>query len=172
MTSTEPTPGAPGRPARRRRTPVAEHPYADMWHRDKNTGLDPALVGDGTARPAWWVGDCGHDFVQRIDNRLTSRTRTCPACSAAARKRGATGGGHRHPDMWHAEKNTKPLAAYTVQSAHIAWWTGDCGHDFQQGINIRNRSRTRLCPPCSGGLTPRVDVRAHRPVAPDQEPRP
>ncbi len=133
----------------RGRGALSTHPYADMWHPDKNDGLDPATTGVRSVREVWWTGDCGHDFLQRIANRTKSQQRTCPSCSSRSRVLKALVE-HPYADMWHPDKNPGlDLAQLGVSSDREVWWCGDCGHDFQQAVEVRTRSRLRTCPACS-----------------------
>jgi hypothetical protein len=56
------------------------HPnLAAEWHPTKNGKLTPDQVSKGLTRKVWWLGECGHEWFQPINNRNNGQG--CPKCS-------------------------------------------------------------------------------------------
>lgn len=126
---------------------------AREWHSTKNGGLTPSVVACGSDIVAWWLGDCGHEWDAKIEERARKHS-GCPYCS-----------GHRllvgFNDMW----TTNPELAKMLLNH-------EDGYRYMQGSNvsvdwkclvcdniIRNKSinntfnRGFSCPRCSDGVS-------------------
>ena len=53
---------------------------AKQWHSTKNKELTPYDVVPGSQKKVWWLGKCGHEWLQSIRNR-TKKGQGCPKCS-------------------------------------------------------------------------------------------
>ncbi len=53
---------------------------AKQWHPTKNKELTPYDVVPGSGKKVWWLGKCGHEWLQSIRNR-TKKGQGCPKCS-------------------------------------------------------------------------------------------
>ncbi len=51
---------------------------AKQWHPTKNGELTPSQFTPGSGRKIWWLGPCGHEWIDSLNHR--SRGRDCPKC--------------------------------------------------------------------------------------------
>lgn len=68
-----------------------EYCYPDIakeWHPTKNEGLTPDKVSKATNKKVWWLGECGHEWQMRVQDRTCTRMKNekilkpqgCPIC--------------------------------------------------------------------------------------------
>lgn len=63
------------------------HPHlAQEWHPSLNGTLTPQMVSRGSGKKVWWLGECGHEWPAKIQNRSIRGDR-CPHCSKNSRKK-------------------------------------------------------------------------------------
>jgi hypothetical protein len=116
------------------------HPaVAAEWHPTLNGDLTPDKVSAGSHKKVWWLGECGHEFIQEI----RERKRNCLICLSLE---------YTHPVLaaeWHPTLNgkLKPVD-FKPGSAQKVWWLGKCGHEWESKIYARSNGSN--CPFCSG----------------------
>lgn len=130
------------------------------WHPTLNGDLKPTDVSYGSAIKVWWLGACGHEWIQNPNHR--SRGRGCPICADVQRaitrrknivvKRGSLA--ENNPKLaseWHPTKNGS-LTPYDVSSGSgdKAWWICEKGHEWEAQIASRNIGCG--CPTCAGDI--------------------
>ncbi|MFD9664334.1 zinc-ribbon domain-containing protein [Rhodococcus sp. NPDC059968] len=121
------------------------------WHPVKNGSVTSDQVGAGSNTKVWWRGPCDHEW----DAPVSSRTRIgagCPICSGKRVLTGFNDLASQFPEVaaeWHPTKNGD-LAPESVfsGSTKTAWWSGRCGHEWDQSIRKRTK-RQYGCPVCS-----------------------
>jgi hypothetical protein len=130
---------------------AAKYPHLiKEWHPTKNGDLTPDDVSPITARTAWWVGKCGHEWETQVRHRAILETK-CPYCT-----------GHKvsisnclmtiNPKLaldWHPTKNNEKTAYdFTSSSSEKVWWLcGNCNYDWLAAIGSRNGGNN--CPLCN-----------------------
>lgn len=133
------------------------HPHlAKQWHPQKNDLLSPFDVTYGSERKVWWLGDCGHEWVSNVTNRVYGNG--CPICKNTTiskkisqihlSKSGSLMDTYpKLVEEWHPEKNGDLLPEQlTAGSTKLVWWLGKCGHEWRASPS--NRSRGTNCPYC------------------------
>ncbi|MBR0340872.1 MAG: zinc-ribbon domain-containing protein [Oscillospiraceae bacterium] len=130
---------------------------AQEWHPTKNGDLTPNQVISGGNKKVWWLGKCGHEWQQTIQNRKNGQG--CPYCknmivAAKATEKHIDNKGSlldNNPQLakeWHPFKNGSLTPdVVTNGSKKKVWWLGKCGHEWQASIS--NRSKGNSCPYCS-----------------------
>ena len=119
------------------------HPdLAEQWHPTKNGDLEPTQVTYGTSRKVWWLGECGHEWDASVKNR-TINGQGCPVCAGVRVEQGyndvASVAPHLIPE-WHPIKNGGlSIEDFTKGTDTVAWWLGECGHEWKARINDRVR---------------------------------
>lgn len=130
---------------------------AEEWHSTKNGDLMPCQVISLSGVKVWWLGKCGHEWQQTIQNRKNGQG--CPICKVKTItdkrlqkfmfERGTLS--DNYPKLaveWHPTKNGDLLPTQTTAgSAKLIWWLGKCGHEWRASIN--NRVKGNNCPYCS-----------------------
>ena len=124
---------------------------AREWHPDLNGDLKPEQVSPGSNKKVWWLGSCGHEFRQVINNRA-GQGQSCPYCSNQKVQAGFNDLATTNPELareWHPARNSG-ISAQEVRigSAKKVWWLGSCGHEWQ--ANPGSRKKGQNCPYCSG----------------------
>lgn len=126
---------------------------AKEWHYDKNEGLLPSQLTASSTRVVWWHGSCGHEWRASPSNR--SRGTNCPYCGNQKLLEGFNDLETLYPDIaqeWHPSMNEGLLPTNVLGSSNKkAWWQGNCGHVWQQGISNRTK-RQQGCPICAKRL--------------------
>jgi len=126
------------------------------WHPTKNGELMPSDVGIGTHRKVWWLGKCGHEWLQMVYSRTNGSG--CPICSkqkqidayikTKVKEKGSLV--DVNPELvkeWHPTKNAELTPdMITAGSNRKVWWLGKCGHEWQASIASRNQGHG--CPVC------------------------
>lgn len=123
---------------------------AIQWHPTKND-LKPSEVTQGSGKKVWWVCELGHEWPAIISER-TSRGFGCGVCSGQYVQQGVNDLATVNPvlaEHWSLTRNDKKPTEVTASSKYRAWWTGDCGHEWQSDVGSRNR-RKDGCPFCTG----------------------
>ena len=124
---------------------------AKEWHPSKNYPLTPNTVGKSSAKNIWWLGKCGHEWENTIQNRLL-RGDGCPICSGHILLVGYNDLATTNPDIakeWHPTKNgdlTPQMVSCATPKA--VWWYlpyDDCAtgkhFDFEWQASIANRGK-------------------------------
>lgn len=126
---------------------------ASQWHPVKNSPLTPSMVTPGSRITPWWLGKCGHAWEASLRNRIGLH-QGCPYCSGNRVLAGFNDLVTTHPDLaiqWHPEKNNILPTEVSHGSNRKVWWLGNCGHEWEAGINQR-AGAYRGCPYCSGAM--------------------
>lgn len=121
------------------------------WHPIKNGKLTPYDISCGSNKKVWWLGQCGHEWEARINNRVY-KNQGCPYCAGRKVLVGFNDLWTTHPDLaleWHPTKNgnLRPEQV-TAACGKKIWWLGGCGHEWD--TYIYNRKKGHGCPYCSG----------------------
>jgi hypothetical protein len=130
---------------------LARPDIAAEWHPTKNGALTPWQVGPGTHQKVWWRGNCGHDWVTEVRQRVQYNS-SCPFCSGKKAIAGETDLETLRPEvsrLWHPTKNgeLKP-SMVTSSSGKLVWWLGGCGHTWS--ARISQQTRGGGCGVCRG----------------------
>lgn len=132
---------------------VTIHPTTAIeWHPTKNGTLTPQDVSPRSKTIVWWLGKCGHEWQQRINNRVISKV-PCLVCSGDRILVGYNDLSTTHPEIaaeWHPNKNDY-LSPFDVTSGanKKVWWLGGyCGHEWE--MLISSRKEGQKCPICAG----------------------
>jgi len=140
-----------------KRKPFAEnHPHLlKEWHFEKNSGIDPYLIGSSSRTKVWWTGVCGHSWQSELVSRVGGKG--CPTCSGKSVTRGSNDLATLEPELskeWHKSLNGDISPSHVTQkSGANVWWTCQLGHDFKAKVGERVRARkarpgSSNCPVC------------------------
>lgn len=111
---------------------------AEMWHPEKNLPLRPDEVLCGSGKRVWWLGKCGHEFDQSINNMIKGAG--CPYCSHQKLLLGYNDFASTNPELlseWDYEKNDVGPAEIMSNSHYKAWWKCPFGHSYQTWMSSR-----------------------------------
>lgn len=127
------------------------HPeLAAQWHPTKNGELTPQQVSRGYRQKVWWLGECGHEWQARPNNRTnTEHPSGCSVCAARTIVPGVNDLATLYPEIaaqWHPTKNTKKPTEVAGKAKDYAWWLCDKGHEWPARIYSRTK---RGCEKCS-----------------------
>lgn len=120
-----------------------------QWHPVLNGGLLASEASSGSAKKAWWLGDCGHAWEAAPKTRLKGNG--CPFCSNRAVLAGFNDLATTQPEIatqWHPTKNGDLTPQdVTEGSKVVVWWVDEHGHEWDVQVKLR---RQFGCPICSG----------------------
>lgn len=119
------------------------------WHPSKNGMLKPNDVLCGSGKKVWWLGKCGHEYEQKIVNRVKGAS--CPYCSHQKLLVGYNDLASTNPeilDEWDYEKNTVLPTQIGVGTHQKIWWKCPFGHSYQSYPSNRCGSSHSGCPIC------------------------
>lgn len=124
------------------------------WHYEKNNKLElfPESLIFKSSIKVWWKCKINHEWNAAINNRTRPRATSCPYCSGNLPIIGKTDLGTVHPELskeWHPTKNELTPQDFLSGSEKIAWWIGECGHEWDTAIAQRAINGFG-CPYCSG----------------------
>lgn len=131
---------------------------AKLWHPDKNEPLLPSSVPAFRKTKYWWQCSLGHDFEARpADLCRKPDASPCPFCIGRRVLIGFNDLSSQRALVakeWHPNKNI-PLTSDSVSfsSSKKVWWLGECGHEWQDVISERTRTRRdkpKGCRICNG----------------------
>lgn len=131
---------------------ATSHPeIAKEWHPTKNMNLKPSEVTYGSEIKVWWLGKCGHEWQQAINQRISNKS-SCPYCSNSRVLVGFNDLATTHPELakeWHPTKNgnLKPTDI-TYGYGKKVWWKCSNGHEWETKCNVRACGGTG-CPFCT-----------------------
>ncbi len=128
---------------------------ASQWHPNKNNGLQPSEVSQGSSRIVWWncPVEADHEWKASIVNRTTPGVETgCAVCAGrvvVASNCLAT----LFPNVaseWHPTRNGPVTPSkVTPYVTRKAWWVCTAGHEWHAAISSRTTGKTG-CPMCAG----------------------
>ena len=123
------------------------------WDYEQNNkeGLDPAILSYGSNKPAHWICQKGHTFIQSIEKR-TKRGYGCPYCSGKRILPGYNDLQTLNPALaseWNYGKNEglQPNSISLHSNKSVWWKCSVCGHEWPAKIN--DRTNGRGCPICA-----------------------
>ncbi len=121
-----------------------------MWDAEKNYPLTPEEVTAGCNKEVWWKGRCGHEWKDKINNRVHCGT-SCPICSGHRVLENYNDLSTTYPEIareWDYQKNY-PLLPSQVTKGYIkkVWWICPNGHSYSASVNSRT-NRGSGCPIC------------------------
>lgn len=164
-------PIVPRRPAAGQRT-VQDHPYlAAQWDSERNGGIKPEHVAEGSTYRAFWVcGGCGEGWRAAVQSRTGQSAHGCPFCHGGRIVHSSESLEAKFPGVakeWDCEansglkagdgsalvpRNCPPHSRKKVGWKHVG--VGGVEHRWEQAVY----SRTNLgqgCPECNPGGGPR-----------------
>ena len=125
---------------------------ADEWNYDKNEGLTPSEITNGSRKKVWWKCKQGHEWYQEIHNRLLENDRGCPFCSGRLAIPGVNDLLTLFPSLsseWNYPKNSGlDPHSLNASSNKKVWWICQKGHEWEATIDSRTY-KGRNCPYCS-----------------------
>ena len=120
-----------------------------QWHPVLNEGWLASEASSGSAKKAWWLGDCGHAWEAAPKTRLKGNG--CPFCSNRAVLAGFNDLATTQPEItaqWHPTKNGDLTPQdVTEGSKVVVWWVDEHDHEWDVQVKLR---RQFGCPICSG----------------------
>lgn len=129
-----------------------EPAVAAQWHPNKNDDLLPSQITSRSGKKVWWLGECGHEWEQKISNR-TALKQGCPYCVGQKVFSGQNDFAFHYPELakeWHPTKNgILTPQQVSRKSSQRAWWLGECGHEWKSLICEKPRNG---CPVCASQL--------------------
>jgi len=133
---------------------ASKYPHiAEEWHPIKNRTLKPEMYSFSSHAKVWWLGKCGHEWMQVIKNRTLSNA-GCPICSGRKVLTGFNDLATKNPEvvsLWHPTKNgdLTPQQVAPMSNKKV-WWQCEKGHEWMSAISgVSGGSR---CPICSGRI--------------------
>lgn len=127
----------------------------DEWDYEKNKGLSPSEVSEGSNLMINWICKKGHQF-QKEPYYRTKQGLGCPYCRGL-KVNSSNSLFTLRPDLveeWFHEKNMEVSPKEVpVSSNSIVWWKCKYGHSWKSSIFNRTKSKGTTCPMCSGRTT-------------------
>ena len=122
---------------------------AKQWHPTRNRTLTPNMVYEKSGKKVWWLGDCGHEWIEKIANR-TSRNFGCPYCNGRSTLTGFNDLATVNPKLateWHPTRNgtLKPTNVRGKSNKKV-WWICPLNHEWE--AKIEDRMNGSGCPYC------------------------
>ena len=122
---------------------------AKEWNAERNEGLTPSQVMQGTKKQVWWKCAEGHEWQAAIVDR--NQGNGCPYCANKKVKTGYNDLKTTDPDLaleWHPACNGNLLPTMVTRGSHNkVWWQCAKGHEWQ--AVIKSRASGIGCPYCS-----------------------
>lgn len=123
---------------------------AEEWDYEKNSGLLPEQVTQGSGKRVWWKCRAGHSWRVSVYDRTLGNG--CPYCSGLFPIRGETDLQTLNPELaeqWDYEKNGELFPCeVALHSNKKVWWRCGLGHGWK--ATAANRSQGQGCPYCKG----------------------
>lgn len=122
---------------------------AAQWNYEKNEGLLPSDVPNGTHRKVWWICPHGHEWRAEILSRIAGND--CPYCAGQRAITGVNDLSTVSPLLAVQFDVGKNLAVSVKDVCYASnkkfWWLCELGHSWQASPNTRQKSG---CPFCAG----------------------
>lgn len=118
------------------------------WEKNKEHGLDPEKITEGSNRIVYWYCPKGHNWSATVSSRIYTHN-GCPICSHRKVLKGFNDLETTHPELikeWHSAKNNKKPSEVMPGSQMKFWWRCNKGHEWIASVN--NRVRGTRCPYC------------------------
>jgi hypothetical protein len=123
---------------------------ADEWHPTLNHDLTPYKVSAGSGKKVWWLGKCGHEWEQTLNDRKNGSG--CPICQGREVLAGYNDLATTHPELaaeWHPTLNGSLTPENFSKGTHTKiWWLDSLGHEWEAVVHSRTKGNG--CPFCSG----------------------
>lgn len=120
------------------------------WHSFRNSGLSPEDVTYGSNRTIWWLCEQGHEWRQRINDRIQNG-HGCPYCAGKKVWLGFNDLASQRPEIakqWHPTLNgTRTPEMVTIRSHKAIWWVCEKGHEWK--AIVKSRTDGCGCPYCT-----------------------
>ncbi len=119
------------------------------WDAEKNAGVSPSDLTQGSRVRAWWKCEKGHSWQAAIYSRTGGRS-GCPYCAGLRPLAGENDLATCFPALaaqWHPERNNglRPEDVAAGSNRRV-WWRCDNGHEWLSFIKVRTRGCG--CPIC------------------------
>lgn len=133
---------------------------AGQWHPTKNNDIKPEDVSHGSDRIIWWLCPLGHEWKNKIKNRVknynTNKRGNKCSCPICGNKRIADDFSNslysNWPEVikyWHPIKNNISPLEVTSGSGMVVWWLCPKGHVYKSPIFRRVKLKEKSCSICS-----------------------
>lgn len=125
----------------------------DEWHATRNGERTPFTVRPGSDFKAWWLGECGHEWLTAV--KFRTKGQACPFCSNQRVLAGfndlATVAASVASE-WHPTRNGERLPSRVLGGSNSrAWWLcGECSHEWNTTVASRTGAGTG-CAQCARG---------------------
>lgn len=123
---------------------------AKEWNYKRNIGIFPDCVTAKSHKKVWWICSKEHEWESTVKNRTLNES-TCPYCSGRLAIPGENDIATKFPNLikeWNYKRNIGLDPNQQLQySNRKVWWTGSCGHEWQD--TITHRTQGRGCPVCN-----------------------
>ena len=123
-------------------------------HPSLNDGLLAKEVPSTSNLEVWWLGSCGHEWLQRVNLRV-SRGYGCTVCSGKEVLAGFNDLASRFPviaSQWSLELNDLSPTQVSAGSGKSFFWICQHGHSYSSPVSERIRQfrkgRLTSCPYC------------------------
>lgn len=118
------------------------------WDWEKNKGLDPNKLTEGSNKKVNWICSKGHKWKRAIYGRTFGYG--CPYCSHLKVWPGYNDLATTHPELlkdWDYEKNTIKPTEITARANRKVWWKCSKGHSYE--ATTAHKTEGRGCPYCA-----------------------
>jgi hypothetical protein len=123
---------------------------AKEFHSTRNFPLTASTVKASESRMLWWLCDKGHEFEQRLTNRVNSN-QGCPFCKNKSVATGETDLATTNPELlneWDFEANGELRPSNVVAGTQkFIWWKCKEGHSWK--ARGAKRLAGQGCPTCT-----------------------
>lgn len=131
------------------------HPqFVTQWHPVKNADTTPQEFTAGSNKKVWWFGECGHEFIASIAEKIRSGDKGCPYCSGKSVLAGFNDLGSQFPELskeWDPE-NDISVSEISAKSIKKVKWICSHGHHYDATVRSRTQNGTG-CNYCTGRRT-------------------
>jgi len=129
---------------------TANPKLAKEFHPTRNHPLTPHGIKASESRILWWICDKGHEFEQRLTNRVNSN-QGCPFCKNKSVAVGESDLGTTNPELvsdWDFEANGDLRPSDIVAGTNkLIWWKCKEGHSWK--ARGAKRLSGQGCPTCT-----------------------
>ncbi|MGE7840771.1 zinc-ribbon domain-containing protein [Lysinibacillus sp. NPDC093712] len=126
---------------------------AQEWHPTKNGHLSIHDITSNSGNQAWWIGDCGHEWLAKISNRNTLNSK-CPYCSNSKVLKGFNDMWTTNPELASLLNDPEDGYKYTFGTdVKLDWVCRDCGDCIKNKKVHQMQKQNIRCNSCSDGFS-------------------